>query len=183
MAITAALYAVFFYVSFLFGSISGFTILYLPVILLGVFPLWFGWNGLVGSLIGAFIGGAFVEQFGFLGVFEVVTALIIYVPNWLLLPRKFSVEKGVKRLVPLLAVYAFSLFIGTGYILWQYSVLPKLWEIEVAENLLLPEFGINFVIMAIICPVLDRVISPKLKNWGVYTGNFWEWRKRRKSKA
>ena len=38
-----------------------FTLLYLPVILLGVFPLWFGWSGLGGSMIGAFIGGAYVE--------------------------------------------------------------------------------------------------------------------------
>jgi hypothetical protein len=180
MAMTAALYAIFFYISSFFASISGFTILYLPVILLGVFPLWFGWNGLIGSMIGAFIGGAFAEQLGFLGIFEAITALIIYIPNWLLLPKKTSEKKGVKNMVLLLAIYATTLFVGTSYILWQYSILPKLWDIEVAKALLLPEFAINFTIMAIICPVLNRVISPKLQNWGVCSGNFWEWRKQRK---
>ena len=86
IAMTAALYAVFFYVSSIV-SLSGFTLLYLPVILLGVFPIWFGWNGLVGSMIGAFIGGALVEGFGLLGIFEVITAIIIFVPNWIFLPK------------------------------------------------------------------------------------------------
>jgi hypothetical protein len=58
--VSGALYAVFFFLSGLI-AVPNFTFLYLPIILLGVFPIWFGWNGLVGSTIGAFIGGVFVE--------------------------------------------------------------------------------------------------------------------------
>jgi len=61
VAISAALYAVFFFLSYLI-SVPTFTILYLPVILLGVFPVWFGLSGLFGSMIGAVIGGLFVEN-------------------------------------------------------------------------------------------------------------------------
>ena len=86
IAITAALYTVFFFLSYSI-TLPNFTLLYLPIILLGVFPIWFGWSGLVGCMIGAFIGGAFVEGLGFLGVFEAVCALIIYLINWLLIPK------------------------------------------------------------------------------------------------
>jgi hypothetical protein len=41
---SAALYAVFFFLSYLV-AVPSFTILYLPIILLGVFPLWFGLPG------------------------------------------------------------------------------------------------------------------------------------------
>lgn len=177
---TAALYAVFFYVSSIV-SLSGFTLLYLPVILLGVFPIWFGWNGLAGSMIGALIGGALVEGLGLLGVFEVVTAIIIFIPNWVFLPKN-SFKQGLKNLAIPIAVYGITLFIGTAYILWQYSVIPKLWDIQFAEALLLPEFAVNFVIMAIVCPILYRVITPKLRTWGIYSGNFAEWRSQRSKK-
>jgi hypothetical protein len=180
IAMTAALYAVFFYVSSIV-SLSGFTLLYLPVILLGVFPIWFGWNGLAGSMIGAFIGGAVVEGFGLLGIFEVVTAIIIFLPNWVLLPKD-SFKGGVKNLALPIAVYGVTLFVGTAYILWQYSIIPKLWDLSLAQTLLLPEFAVNFVIMAIICPILYRVITPRLRTWGIYSGNFFEWRSRRKQK-
>lgn len=60
IAVTAALYVTFFLLSFSI-AVPNFTLLYLPIILLGVFPLWFGWSGLVGSMIGAFIGGVYVE--------------------------------------------------------------------------------------------------------------------------
>ncbi len=60
IAVTAALYATFFLLSFSI-AVPNFTLLYLPIILLGVFPLWFGWSGLVGSMIGAFMGGVYVE--------------------------------------------------------------------------------------------------------------------------
>ncbi len=180
IAMTAALYAVFFYVSSIV-SLSGFTLLYLPVILLGVFPIWFGWNGLAGSMIGALIGGALVEGLGLLGVFEVVTAIIIFIPNWVFLPKN-SFKQGLKNLAIPIAVYGITLFIGTAYILWQYSVIPKLWDIQFAEALLLPEFAVNFVIMAIVCPILYRVITPKLRTWGIYSGNFAEWRSQRSKK-
>lgn len=181
IAMTAALYAIFFYLSSIV-SLSGFTLLYLPVILLGVFPIWFGWKGLVGSIIGAFIGGALVEGFGLLGIFEVITAIIIFVPNWVFLPKN-SFKHGVKNLVIPIVVYAVTLFAGTAYILWQYSIIPKLWDIQFAETLLLPEFAVNFAIMAIVCPVLNRVITPRLQNWGIYSGNFAEWRSRHSKKT
>jgi len=181
IAMTAALYTVFFYVSSIV-SLSGFTLLYLPVILLGVFPIWFGWKGLLGSMIGAFIGGAVVEGFGLLGIFEIITAIIIFVPNWIFLPKN-SFKHGAKNLLIPIAVYAGTLFVGTAYILWQYSIIPKLWDIQFAETLLLPEFAVNFAIMAVVCPVLNRVVTPRLQNWGIYSGSFAEWRSHRQNQT
>src|SRR5512137_1377722 len=88
VAISAALYAVFFGLSFVVPSPSpSFVLLYLPVILLGVFPVWFGLPGLAGSMIGAVIGGIFVENLAFAAWIEGVTALVIYGLNWVLMPR------------------------------------------------------------------------------------------------
>ena len=98
MAISAAIYAIFFFLSGLV-TVPNFTILYLPIVLLGVFPIWFGLSGLAGSMIGAFIGGAFVEGLGFLGVFEAVTAFIIYCLVWLLMPRNVAEGKCKENLV------------------------------------------------------------------------------------
>jgi hypothetical protein len=175
IAISASLYAVFFFLSYLV-AVPSFTVLYLPIILLGVFPLWFGPTGLVGSMIGAVIGGLFVENLGFLAWIELVTALIIYSLNWMLIPQNAFDEKVKKNLL-LLCVYAFTLFVGTSYILWQFTALG-LFTAEAALVILLPTFALNYVIEAVICPVLIRIVSPKLKIWGVYSGNFWEWRRK-----
>src|SRR3990170_8090145 len=96
ITIAAALYAVFFFLSGLI-AVPQFTILYLPIILLGVFPLWFGLSGLLGSVIGAFIGGFFVEGLGFLAWIESVTTFIIYGLNWILIPQKITQEKTKKN--------------------------------------------------------------------------------------
>lgn len=182
IAVTAALYATLFFISGLV-AVPQFTILYLPIVLLGVFPIWFGWSGLVGSMIGAFIGGAFVEGLGFLGLFESVVALIIYVLNWIAIPQK-AAEGGKKtNLVILLVVYAVTLFAGTSYILWQYTVLPQLFSASEALVVLVPTFIVNFIIEAVMCPVLLRTLSPKLRNWGMYSGNLWEWRSRTKAQV
>ena len=90
---SATLYAIFFFLSGLI-AVPKFTILYLPIILLGVFPLWFGLSGLAGSMIGAFIGGFFVEGLGFLAWIESITTLIIYGLNWVLIP------KNIKKALP-----------------------------------------------------------------------------------
>jgi len=177
IAISASLYAVFFFLSYLI-AVPNFTILYLPIILLGVFPLWFGLSGLAGSMIGAVIGGLFVENLGYLAWIELVTTFIIYTLNWILIPRN-SAEARVKKNLLLLGVYALTLFLGTSYILWQFTVVG-LFTAEAALVVLLPTFALNFVIEAVICPVLIRTLSPKLRIWGIYTGNFWEWRKQRK---
>ncbi len=178
MAISAAIYAIFFFLSGLV-TVPNFTILYLPIVLLGVFPIWFGLSGLAGSMIGAFIGGAFVEGLGFLGVFEAVTAFIIYFLVWLLMPRNVAEGKSKRNLAYLIGVYAVSLFAGTGYILWQYTVLPALFTAESAIAILLPTFALNLAIEIIVCPVLVRTLSPKLKVWGIYAGSFKEWRSRK----
>jgi hypothetical protein len=177
---SAALYAVFFFLSYLV-AVPSFTILYLPVILLGVFPVWFGLPGLFGSLIGAAIGGLLVENLGFLAWIEVVTTLIIYGLNWVLIPRDV-VERKPKKLVLLLVVYALTLFVGTSYILWQFTVFG-LFSADAALVFLLPTFAINYVIEAVICPVLIKTVSSRLKIWGVYAGNFWEWRNERKGRV
>jgi hypothetical protein len=177
MAVTATLYAVFFFLSGLV-TVPNFTILYLPVILLGVFPVWFGLSGLAGSMIGAFIGGAFVEGLGFLGVFESVTTFIIYVIVWLLFPKNAGESNKKTDLALLLVVYAVSLFLGTGYILWQYTILPAIFNAESALTVLLPTYALNLAIEIALCPVLLRTLTPKMKAWGMYAGNFNEWRKR-----
>ncbi|XES77679.1 MAG: hypothetical protein ACBZ72_02090 [Candidatus Bathyarchaeia archaeon] len=176
MAMSAALYAIFFFLSYSV-TLPNFTLLYLPIILLGVFPVWFGWSGLVGVMIGGFMGGAFVEGLGFLGVFEAVVALLIYLLNWVFMPSRAAEDGKRKSLVALLGVYAVSLLAGTGYILWQYTVLPQLFTATQAVEILVPTFAINLPIVLISCPALLRTISPKLRSWGMYVGTFWEWRK------
>jgi hypothetical protein len=177
VAMSAALYAVFFFLSYLAG-VPSFVVLYLPIILLGVFPVWFGLPGLVGGMVGAVVGGVFVEGLGFFAWIEAVTTFIIYVLNWVLMPRD-AVEGKLKKLVLLLGVDAFTLFVGTTYILWQLSVVG-IFPMEYALFILLPPtFALNYVIMAVVCPVLLRSVSPRLKAWGVYLGNFWEWRRKR----
>jgi hypothetical protein len=178
IAMTAALYTVFFFLSWSV-TLPGFTILYLPIILLGVFPIWFGWNGLVGAMIGGFIGGAFVEGLGFLGVFESVVALIIYLINWTLIPKQAAENKNKLKLLALLGVLTVSLLAGTSYILWQYTIVPQLFSASEALVVLVPTFLLNLPIVLLTCPILIRAVSPKLRTWGMYTGNFSEWRSRR----
>jgi hypothetical protein len=156
-----------------------FTLLYLPIILLGVFPIWFGWSGLAGCLIGAYIGGVFVEALPLHFAWaESVTALIIFGLNWILTPKIATEAKTKKSLIILSSIYALTLFIGTSYILWQLSYLG-VFPLSVAEAFLLPTFALNLPIVIITCPALIRVISPKLKNWGIYVGSFTEWRKQK----
>jgi hypothetical protein len=175
MAMTAALYAVFFAISWSI-SIANFTLLYLPIILLGVFPIWFGKSGLLGCLIGAYIGGVFVEGLPMhFAIAESVCALIIYGLNWLLIPKNATGAKTPKSLIYLSIVYAVTLLVGTSYILWQLSFFG-VFPIEVAQATLLPTYALNLPIVIITCPALIRAITPKLKSWGVYSGSFMEWR-------
>jgi len=182
----AAIYAVLFFGSAP-GMLPGFTLLYLPVILLGVFPIWFGWSGLAGCMIGAFIGGVYVEQVApYAAWVESVTALIIFGLNWILIPRNAFENKTKKNLILLLVAYAISLFIGTIYILWQYTYLFSIGIL--AFNIiggfsfvivLLATYSLNLVIQLAVCPALLRAVTPRLKSWGVYSGNFAEWRRLR----
>lgn len=188
-AMVAAIYAILFYGSAP-GMLPGFTLIYLPVILLGVFPIWFGWSGLAGCMIGAFIGGVYVEQVApYAAWVESITALIIFGLNWLLMPKNAVGGKSKRNLILLIAVYAVTLFIGTAYILWQYTYLfnigimtfPILGAFSFG-TVLAATFGLNFVIQIAVCPALLRTVTPRLKGWGVYSGNFAEWRSRRKAK-
>ena len=187
MAMVAALYAVLFFGSAP-GMLPGFTLLYLPVILLGVLPLWFGWYGLVGSMIGAFIGGVYVEGVApYAAWVESITALIIFGLNWILMPRKATDTKSKKNFALLLAIYALTLFVGTAYILWQYSYLFSIGILgfSVLGNfsfavVLAATFGLNYAVELAVCPTLLRAVTPRLKSWGVYTGTFAEWRQNRK---
>jgi hypothetical protein len=176
IAMTAALYTIFFFLSYSV-TLPNFTLLYLPIVLLGVFPIWFGWSGLVGAMIGGFIGGAFVEGLGFLGIFESMVALIIYLINWVLMPQKAAEDGKRRSLLALLGIYSLSLLAGTSYILWQYTIVPQLFTAAEAQTILLPTFAINLPIVLISCPALIKAISPKLRTWGMYCGNFWEWKK------
>lgn len=178
MAMSAALYAIFFSLSYTV-TMPNFTLLYLPIILLGVFPLWFGWSGLAGSLIGAFIGGVFVEGLPLhIAWAESVTALIIFGLNWILIPKSAAEAKTKKSLIYISSIYALTLFAGTSYILWQLSYLG-VFPLSIAQAFLLPTFMLNLPIVIITCPALIRAISPKLRNWGIYSGTFNEWRKQK----
>jgi hypothetical protein len=187
MAVVAALYAVLFYGSAP-GMLPGFTLLYLPVILLGVLPLWFGWYGLAGSMIGAFIGGVYVEGVApYAAWVESITALIIFGLNWLLMPRNAAETKSKKSLAVIIAIYALTLFIGTTYILWQYTYLFNIGLLGFSligdfsfAFVLAATFALNFVIEIAVCPALLRAITPRLKSWGVYSGTFADWRSQRK---
>jgi hypothetical protein len=182
MAMTAALYAVFFAISYSI-TIPNFTLLYLPIILLGVFPIWFGWSGLAGSLIGAYIGGVFVEGLPLHFAFaESVCALIIFGLNWLLIPKSATDAKSKKSIITLAIIYAITLLAGTSYILWQLSYFG-VFPIEIAQAALPPTYALNLPIVIITCTALIRAISPKLKSWGIYSGSFSEWLKNRNSHA
>jgi hypothetical protein len=182
-AMVAAIYAILFFGSAP-GMLPGFTLLYLPVILLGVFPLWFGWSGLAGSMIGAFIGGVYVEGVPpYAAWVESVTALIIFGLNWLLIPKSAVDIKSKRNLLLLTVLYAVTLFTGTAYILWQYTYLFNigLMTFPVIGGfsfgvVLAATFGLNFVIQLAVCPALLRTVTPRLKSWGVYSGTFAEWR-------
>jgi len=182
-AMVAAIYAILFYGSAP-GMLPGFTLLYLPVILLGVFPLWFGWNGLAGCMIGAFIGGVYVEQVApYAAWVESITALIIFGLNWVLIPRNAAQIRTKRNLILLMAAYAISLFIGTAYILWQYTYLFSIGVLAFSilggfsfVIVLASTYGLNLVIQLAVCPALLRTVTPRLKSWGVYSGTFAEWR-------
>jgi hypothetical protein len=178
MAISAALYAVFFFLSFVI-TVPSFTLLYMPIILLGIFPIWFGWSGLAGSMIGAFIGGVMVENLAFNAWAESVTTLIIYSLTWFLITRKAAEAKTKTGLFFLFGAYALSLFVGLSYILWQFTVFG-IFTVDAALALLLPTFVLNYIIAVIACPAIIRIISPKLKSWGMYSGTFWERRSKQK---
>jgi hypothetical protein len=178
MAMTAALYAVFFFLSYTV-TIPNFTLLYLPIILLGVFPIWFGWSGLAGSLIGAYIGGVFVEGLPLHFAFaESMCALIIFGLNWLLIPRSATYAKTRKSILILSVIYALTLLAGTSYILWQLSYFG-VFPIEIAQLALPPTYALNLPIAIITCTSLIRAVTPKLKSWGIYSGTFSEWRIKR----
>ncbi len=178
IAISAALYAVFFFLSFA-TPVPNFTVLYLPIILLGIFPLWFGWSGLIGSMIGAFLGGVYVEGLPLhLAWVEVTTAIIIYSLNWLLIPKIASKANSTKGLIILSSIYALTLFVGTAAILWQFTLVGLL-PAEFAWPLLPGTLALNLPIALIACPAMIRAVSPKLQAWGMYTGNFADWRNRK----
>jgi hypothetical protein len=186
IAMVAAIYAVLFYGSAP-GMLPGFTLLYLPVILLGVMPLWFGWSGLAGCMIGAFIGGVYVEAVPpYAAWVESITALIIFGLNWLLMPRIIGENKSKRNYILLATVYAVTLFTGTAYILWQYMYLFNIGVLSFPiigdfsfGFVLAATFALNFIIQLAVCPALLRTVTPRLKGWGVYTGNFAEWRSKR----
>lgn len=180
MAMTAALYAVFFAVSYSI-AMPNFALLYLPIIILGVFSVWFGWGGLAGCMIGAYIGGVFVEGLPLhFAVAESICALIIFGLNWLLIPKSATEAKSLKSMIILAAVYAVSLLVGTSYILWQLSYFG-VFPIEVALLALPPTYALNLPIAIIICIAMLRAITPRIKGWGIYQGTFSEWLQNRKT--
>jgi len=130
-------------------------------------------------MIGAFIGGVYVEGLPLhLAWVEVTTAIIIYGLNWLLIPKIASKANSTKALITLSSTYALTLFVGTVAILWQFTLVGLL-PAEIAWPLLPGTFVLNLPIALIACPALIRAVSPKLQAWGMYTGNFADWRNRK----
>jgi hypothetical protein len=173
IAMTAALFAIFFQLSHIV-ALPNFTFLYLPIILLGVIPIWFGWSGLIGTIIGAYVGGIYVEALPpHLAWVEITTAIIIFAINWFLTPKIAAQANSKKGLAILGSIYALSLFIGTVAILWQF-ILVGMFTPEFAWPFLPWTFALNLPFVLIASPALLRTISPRLKNWGMYSGSFWE---------
>ena len=75
----------------------------------------------------------------------------------------------------------YNIFVGTVAILWQFTLVGLL-PAEIAWPLLPGTFALNLPIALIACPALIRAVSPKLRTWGMYSGNFAEWRSRRTTK-
>ncbi len=169
MAITAALFTIFFYLSGMI-AVPKFTFLYLPIILLGILPLWFGWGGLIGSMLGGIMGGILVEGLGPFAWIEATTVFIIYSLNWLLLPKN-STQTSLRWIMQLLGVYALTLFLGTLAILWQLTAIVGAFPLDVAIAYVVPVFLLNFAIEIIICPIIVKSLNPKMTSWGFNTGN------------
>jgi membrane-associated HD superfamily phosphohydrolase len=130
-------------------------------------------------MIGGFVGGAFSEGLGVLGIFESVVALLIYMINWVFIPKKAAEDGNKTRIAALLGLYTVSLLVGTAYIVWQYTVFPALFPPESWLTITLTTFALNIPIVLIACPALIKAISPKMRIWGLYVGNFAEWRSSR----
>ena len=117
---------------------------------------------------------------GYFAWIESATTLIIYGLNWLLISERAAKAETKKDVLLLLGAYAVTLLIGTIFVLWQLT-FAEFIPPGVAEALLLPTFGLNLVIEAIVCPFLLRSVSPRLRSWGAYSGTFWEWRRKNAS--
>lgn len=174
MAISAALY---FSLNCISQFLPIYAILYLPVILLGVFPFWFGWGGLAGCMIGANMAGIFIMGMGFFSIFESVTVLIMYSLIWLLAPQK-ATERGKKNTICLICVYMVSLFLGTSFHNLIFASFIAFFTLDWAFTLIFSSFVLNIAIELAICPVLIRTLSPRLRCWGIYSSTFSEWRSR-----
>jgi hypothetical protein len=136
------------------GRVPSFVVLYLPIILpffrCGLGWLWYDWGGCCEFLEGL---GAWIEAYD----------AVVYVLNWVLMPR--DAAEGKMKAWLLLGVYVDLLlapptFFGTSSrdfsngLRFVYSITPT--------------FALNYVIMAVVCLVLLRSVSPRLKAWGVY---------------
>ncbi len=112
MAMIAALYAIFFYGILSKICYQDFTLLYLPVILLGVFPLWFGWSGLAGCYDWRFYwrrlrrGGTSLCCMGR----NQLPPNYLHGLNWLLMPQERCRRKDKKKSCSAYALSTLSLF-------------------------------------------------------------------------
>ena len=80
--------------------------------------------------------------------------------------------KTKKSLLILWRIYSLTLFVGTNYILWPFTVLILL-KAGLAEAIVLPTFGLDLAIETIVCPVPIESLSPRLRINGLY-GSYWE---------
>ena len=128
--------------------------------------------GLVGSIIGAAVGGLFVESPGFAAWIKALNTFMIYTLNWALIPQD-SAKKGGKNVVLLLIVYKLTLFLGTVSFCGSLPLSESsLWKLLFSS--IPPTFSGNFAIDAVLCPLLQPIASLKLKAFCLSVGNYWE---------
>jgi hypothetical protein len=174
IAISAALFVCLEYLS---GLSPLRIITFLPIVILGVLPFWFGWSGLVGSMIGCLAGGFFMGITPFT-LLEVFTVLIIYGLNWLLVPRVSDITKN--RAKKLFFAYATSLFLGSIYHWITFAFFFSPLSLQWYFYLLFVSLFLNLTIEIAICPILAKRLNGWLKYWGITPSNFSEWRCERK---
>ena len=179
MALSAALYFVLLFInSYLPANI----LVHIPIFLLGVLPLWFGWSGLVGCMIGYWVSGLYFVGIGPFIILEPFTVPIGYGLVWLLAPKNVA-DLNKKKLCYLACVYAVSLLLGGLYHAFLYASFITYSTMELALVLLFTSFILNFAVVMTVCPVLIRTLTPRLAGWGIHPSSFRELRSRKNTKS
>jgi hypothetical protein len=183
IAVTTAIYTVFMGLSAVFVATPGIQLLYFPIIWWLVFPVWFGIPGVLGVLIGSFLGNFFFKGLGFLGGWEAIIMAAFAVIFWLLTPAGASELKKTRHLLIIEILGFVSCFVALGLILAGDAVLGIIPWMVAFELSMLPGFpmGIWFptslftgILFLVATPVLLRAATGAIKRAGIYYGSYAE---------